>query len=216
MDFCLTTICCSSLTDHLRGVYVIAETCFVLTKVSQKFEWKECGFKLHVPEGSLPVGLDHCHVKIKVSLSGHFDFPENSELVSAIYWIYSPHTFVKPLTLEIQHCATNITPSQCARLSFVRTNCTQKELPYNFKELDGGIFKPNTCYGSISVKHFSGIGTVFKGLSRRNYCGELYTYKRGLNDWNVDFVVIKNLEACIKAGHMNLLLASTAVNQTSH
>jgi len=98
--------------------------------------------------------------EVKVSLSGQFDLQENSELVSAVYWIYSPHSFVEPLTLEIQHCAAITTPSQCAQLTFVRTNCTQKELPYSFKELDGGSFKPNTCYGSISVMHFSGMGVT--------------------------------------------------------
>ena len=153
-------------TDYIRGVDVIAETCYVLTKGAQSFEWEEYGFKLHVPEGSLPEGLDQCEVKVKVSLSGHFDLPESSELVSAVYWVYSPHLFVEPLTVEIQHCAAITTPTQCTQLTFIRT---QKELPYSFKELDGGSFEPNSPYGSIPVTHFSGIGIgVAKKSIRRS------------------------------------------------
>ena len=103
----------------------------------QSFEWEEYGFKLHAPKGSLPEGLDQCDVKVKVSLSGQFDLPENSELVSAVYWVYSPHLFLEPLTMEIQHCAAITTPTQCAQLTFICTKCTQKEMPYSFKELDG-------------------------------------------------------------------------------
>ena len=192
---------------------------------------------MHVPESSLPEGLDQCEVKIKVSLSGHFDLPENSELVSAVYWVYSRHSFLKPLTVEIQHCAAITTPTQCARLMFVRTKCTQKELPYIFKEMDGGSFKPDTAYGSISLMHFSGIA-ISKKLSKASSnrksrivlhcsrnpsqiavtpskvisndddeidapmvcCGQLYT-SQGVNYWTLDFVVTKNLDVCLKAGH---------------
>jgi len=119
---------------------------------------------LHAPKGSLPEGLDQCDVKVKVSLSGQFDLPENSELVSAVYWVYSPHLFLEPLTVEIQHCTAITTPTQCAQLTFIRTKCTQKELPYSFKELDSGSFKPNTPYGSISITHFSGIGVAKKSI----------------------------------------------------
>lgn len=172
---------------------------------------------------------------VKVSLSGPFDLPENSELVSAVYWVYSPHTFVKPLTLEIQHCVAITTPSQCAQLTFVRTSCTQKKLPYNFKELDGGSFKPNTRYGRVSVMHFSGLAIQRRSnkapskkkkggrrgsgshsqttISSSNndgidapleYCGKLYTCQR-VNYWTVDFVVIQNLNVCIKAGEFAIL-----------
>ena len=156
----------SSFSDYIRGVDVIAETRFVLTKGAQSFEWEDYGFRLHAPKGSLPEGLDQCEVKVKVSLSGHFDLPEGSELVSAVYWVYSPHLFLEPLTVEIQHCAAITTPTQCAQLTFIRTKCTQKELPYSFKELDGGSFKPNTPYGSIPVTHFSGIGVAKISIKR--------------------------------------------------
>ena len=124
----------SSFADYIRGVDVIAETHFVLTKGAQSFEWEDYGFRLHAPKGSLPEGLDQCEVKVKVSLSGHFDLPESSELVSAVYWVYSPHLFLEPLTVEIQHCAAITTPTQCAQLTFIRTKCTQKELPYRVND----------------------------------------------------------------------------------
>ena len=166
-------------SDYIRGVDVIAETRFVLTKGAQSFEWEEHGFKLHVPEGSLPEGLDQCEVKVKVSLSGNFDLPESSELVSAVYWVYSPHLFLEPLTVEIQHCAAITTPTQCTQLTFIRTKCTQKELPYSFKELDGGSFEPNSPYGSIPVTHFSGIGIAKKSIRRSSSRNRVMHVGRG-------------------------------------
>ena len=148
-----------SSTAHLRGADVVAETTFTLTTERQSFKFNGYGFKLHVPEGSLPAELSETQLNVRVSLSGQFQLPPNSELVSAIYWVSStcPHKFTKPLVVEIQHCAALSSDEQCEQLTFVRTKCTQKKLPYTFTEL-GGVFSHHSSYGSLSLSQFSGVG----------------------------------------------------------
>jgi len=88
--------------------------------------------------------------------------PPDCELLSAVYWLYSPHKFTKPLTVEIQHCAVLSSDQQPSELSFVSTKCTQKELPYVFKLRDGGVFSPHSSYGGLALTQFSGFGIIRK------------------------------------------------------
>ena len=147
----------SSSTAHLRGAEVVAETTFTLTPEKQRFEFKGYGFKLHVPKGSLPIEISETQLTVRVSLSGLFQLPSECELVSAVYWVSCTHKFTKPLVVEIQHCAAISSDEQCEQLTFVRTKCTQKELPYTFTELEG-FFSHHSSYGSLSLSHFSGVG----------------------------------------------------------
>ena len=150
----------SCSTAHLRGAEVVAETTFTLTPEAQSFEFTGYGFKLRVPDGSLPAEVSETRLNVRVSLSGQFQLPTDCELISAVYWVSStsPHKFTKPLVVEIQHCAALSSDEQCEQLTFVRTKCTQKELPYIFKEREGGVFSPHSSYGSLSLSHFSGFG----------------------------------------------------------
>ena len=139
---------------------MVAQRSFPLTLQADSFEWREYGFMFHVPEGSLPPEMTQTTVDVRVSLSGQFEFPKDSDLVSATYWLSCPHKFMKPLDVEFQHCAAITDPSHCSQLSFVITKCTQKELPYKFKELEGGTFSQHSSYGRISLTDFSGLGIV--------------------------------------------------------
>ena len=194
---------------YLRGAEVVAQRSFPLTLQAQTFEWREYGFMLHVPEGSLPPEMTQTTVDVRVSLSGQFEFPEDSDLVSATYWLSCPNKIMKPLDVEFQHCAAITEPSHCSQLSFVITKCTQKELPYKFKELEGGTFSQHSSYGRISLTHFSGLGIVrriFRRTTTSNvkeqvvegpkerYCAQLYQ-SRGPNHWQVHFVITKDLKA---------------------
>ena len=91
-------------------------------------------------------------------MSGQFQLPSECELVSAVYWVSCLHKFTKPLIVEIQHCAALSSDEQCGQLTFIHTKCTQKELPYTFNELGGGVFSHHSSYGSLSLSHFSGVG----------------------------------------------------------
>ena len=200
--FVLDTTACNVLSLHvgpLRGAEVVAERDFVLTNRAQSYDWDEYGFRLHVPKESLDAGLSETTVNVRVSLSGQFQLLDDSEFVSAVYWVFSPHTFFQPLTVDVQHCAA---PSQCCDLSFVRTKCIQKELPYQFKELEGGVFSQQSLYGSISVNHFSGVAVKRRRKRGRSeevsedYCAQLYKSREGLHDHRFTFAITRNLEAC--------------------
>jgi len=105
---------------------VVGVTEFTVTTQGRCFEWEGYGLKFHVPEGSLPTGMEEARVNIRVSLSGQFQLPEDSDLLSPVFWISAPCKFTKPVTLEIQHCTLKV----LSELSFVSAMCSQKRLLY--------------------------------------------------------------------------------------
>jgi len=81
----LVTFYSSSFTDRLQGVDIIGEKHFVLAKEEKSsFKWEEYGFKLQVPKVQPSRRVRPVRCEVKVSLSGQFDLPENSELVNAV------------------------------------------------------------------------------------------------------------------------------------
>ena len=163
----------------LPGVEVCGETSVVVhSSQGQLVEWN--GLKLHIHAGSLPEGLQQCTIFIKVSLAGEYEIPENTSLVSAIFWLRcEPQcTFIKPVTVKIQHCSTQ---RDLSKLTIVRALCSQKSLPYKFKPL-GGSFNADTFYGAIDMKGFSGVGVVDENPdSERMYYNQLF-YRSYLSD----------------------------------
>ena len=181
--------------DSIRGVEVIGETDFVISAKECSFEWVGYGLRLSIPEDSLPTGMEQCRINIKASLSGPFLLPEDSDLLSPVFWISALCKFRKPVTLEIQHCASR-DEATFADLNFVSTKCSQKDLPYIFKQLDGGRFPVDSFYGSIQLTHFSGIGVTGRKRTPRSYCAQIYyTIKEEASDWRVYFIITKDLDA---------------------
>ena len=186
-------------SDYLRGVDVIAEASVLITNQAHSFHWAGYGLKLHVPQGALPADLEECRVLIKVGISGHFALPQNTSLVSAVYWLDSEprHRFSQPLTLEIQHCAMS---SQTTRLSFALAKCSQKNLPYNFEILDGGEFSSQSAYGCIQLQHFSLVTMVMRlimGEDDVRYFARLYYLRKKVNLREIHFVITKDQEAYV-------------------
>ena len=200
-------------SGYLRGVEVIDHTSFIYTGKAQSFNWRRFGFKMHLPDHALPLSVNECWLHIKVSLSGQFEFPDETECVSGIFWIPSPFTFEKPVTVEIQHCVTK--PEYLhhpSSLTFIVAKCSQEDLPYQFKILDGGVFSPKSRYGSIKVTQFSGLGTAFQTPSStiahndhlkhkseaRSYCARLYYSSSDTHSWEVHFAIMWDLDLHIK------------------
>jgi len=199
-EVCTYRLTFSSCVEYLRGFESFAETSFVITgSHSHTFEWQGYGLKLHIPEGAMPREHKGCKIDIKACLSGQFSFPSGSQLVSCVYWLSCSQQFLKSVTLEIEHCAAVKESSHSSSLCFVVAKCTQAELPYQFKELKQGTFSLQSSYGSIQLSQFSIFGIVCKMFSfygnkePRCYCSNLYYIKKGLNDWQVDFVIMWNL-----------------------
>ena len=80
---------------------MIGKTKFTVPTKGVSFEWREYGLRLHVPKGSLPPGIEECKIDIRASLSGQFQLPKDSDLLSPVFWITLPCKFFKPVTLEI-------------------------------------------------------------------------------------------------------------------
>ena len=178
---------------------VVGKEEVVVTNKAMTFQWKDHGFKLHVPENSLPKGVSEYLINIKVSLAGQFELPKGYELVSAVYWVKTPGKFAKPVMIKVQHCANFSNPTQ---LRFVRTSCAQKSLPYKFKVIDGGSFSLGSNYGALSTTHFSGKGIAKKtkpGEHSCQYCAHVYFTVKHLQDhwYYCHFVVTKDLDMCL-------------------
>ena len=156
------------------------------------------GSKLHVPEESLPSGVSEYRISIKASLSGQFQLPEDTELLSPVFWISTSCRFTKPVTLEIQHCAFREDEAILSGLSFVAAESSQRELPYRFMRLDGGVFTKLSSYGSIQLTHLhvSGVGVGIAGRkgTPRSYCAHVYHTMKQKDDWRFYFIITQDLE----------------------
>ena len=146
--------------------------------------------KIHIPQEALPVGLKQCELIIKVGISGQFALPQNTSLVSAVYWLHSENQceFSKPLVLELQHCATS---SKTSRLSFAR--CSHYSLPHNFEILEKGDFSLD-AYGRIQLRNFSLYTVLMNLIFGVKYHARVYYLWREENQRNIHFVITKDLE----------------------
>ena len=171
----------------LPGVEECGETSVVVhSSQGQLVEWN--GLKLHIHAGSLPEGLQQCTIFIKASLAGDYEIPENTSLVSGVFWLRcEPRcTFIKPIMIEIQHCSTK---QDLSKLKIVRAFCNQKSLPYKFKPL-GGSFSADTFYGAIDMKGFSGVGVVDENPERLYYNQLIYCSNQRQQRHNVEIHIV--------------------------
>ncbi len=165
----------------------------IVTNSPQTFHWVGYGFKLTVPQGSLPAGVDQCRLDIKASVAGQYQLPGNLQLVSGVFWLrpYPSGQFQQQLTVEIQHCA-KMTSS--TKLSFVRAHCSQESLPYTFKQLEGcGSFTEFSSYGSLELNQFSGLAVTGEDVERV-YTASLYYLGSELHSREIHFVVNWDVE----------------------
>ena len=197
----ITAIVCGAsymftATWNLRGAEVCGEmTVVVYSSHDQQITWPGYGLRLHIPKGCLPADMEQCTINIKASLAGQYEFPENSYLVSVVFWLRCEDVqmFTRSITVEIQHCAKseNITVH---KLSFVRAVCSQKQLPYTFKRLSEGNFSSHSSYGVIELNSFSGVGVTQEGSEDKEYCSQLF-YLGQPDRCKIDYVVTWNTEA---------------------
>ena len=166
----------------------MGQTSVMVTNSEQSFHWTGYGLKLHIPKGSLPDGVNQCLLHLLASTAGQYQFPDYMELVSAVYWVRcNPFCqFQQPLAVELQHCA-KMTSS--TKITFVRAICSQKDLPYTFKKLEGrGSFTDQSSHWLLQLDHFSGFGIAGEGLERL-YIACLYYLVRDLYTREIHFVI---------------------------
>ena len=127
----------------------------------------------------------------------NYQFPEGSELVSAVYDISANKPFPAPVTVEIQHCIPLHDDNEASHIgmSFVISD-TKPGPPYIFRELRGGDFRFGSSYGKIiELTHFSKLAVIIKWRLGRPipFYSSIYYTK---ND-RASFVVTQNLAAHI-------------------
>ena len=202
----------STATWNLRGVEVCGEmTVVVYSSHDQQITWPGYGLRLNIPKGCLPAGMEQCTINIKASLAGQYEFPENSHLISAVFWLRCEPVckFAKPISVEIQHCAK----LENLNLSFVRAICSQKQLPYTFKQLPGGTFTSHSSYGVIELNNFSGVGVDQKGVAEREYRSKLFYLNQHSE---IHFVVTCNTEAHLTVSTRLLRYLNTVVYDSTY
>ena len=121
-------------------------------------DWEDYGFKMNFPEGTIPPS----QVIIKALVGGNFQFPDEVELVSALYVIRFPENFLQPVELEIQHCVSLKSSRQFKNLSFIIAPIDESVPPYKFQFIEGGKFYTDSQYGMIVRSKFSITGIVLK------------------------------------------------------
>ena len=163
-----------------------------ITNDQQTFFWKDYGLMLRIQEGSLPAGMNQCTIAIVVSIAGLYQFPENSHLVSGVFWFRCEPSckFMKPLSMEIQHCAR---PENISKLHFVKASCSQKSLPYTFQQQRGGRFTKRD--GILELESFSGGAITQEGSEDREYIARLFYLNPTTSKCFIDMVVTWNLKA---------------------
>ena len=153
---------CFTFLEHL-----IAETSILVTNSEQLFSWDEYGLSLLIPENSLPDNLQQCSIHIKATIMGDYQLPQDTHLVSAIYWFkcVPKCRFSQPLTLEIEHCSK---PENASKLCFIRANSM------GHPEAIPGNFPSHSSYGFIELNSFCRYGIGQIGIEDRQYCASSY------------------------------------------
>ena len=119
----------------------------------QSLNWEEYGFRLHIPRGTISPS-DTCEVVVKALVGGRFQFPEGTELVSAVYAVAFAKKLLEPVEMEIQHCVLLTNEEQGKSLSFVSTAKNRRDNPNKFEFVEGGVFNPGKRYASIQRIHY--------------------------------------------------------------
>ena len=182
-------------------------------EASQSFDWEEYGLKLQVPSQSLPSNINRCAITIAASLCGQYQFSDDVELVSPVFWLRCNPSikFKVPLRLEIEHCAPL---KNSSNLFMARASSTQKDLPYSFEVLETGSFTKHSTYGAIDLNKFSGLGVVQKGSKERRYWYNVF-YMGPLRCRNIHFTVTWHNEAHITVSLLSGLHLSAWVGMMS-
>ena len=183
----------------------------MVTNDQQSFYWEGYGLRLNIPKGSLPEGVEQCTVKILASLAGQYEYPEESHLVSSVFWLQCDPMvkFTKLLSLEIQHCAK---AEAVSKLSFVRAVCNQEKLPYTFKHLNPVYSSTySSSYGLIKLQHFSGLAITQEGSQDREYIARLFYLNPSISNCDIHLVVTWNIEA-----HLTVSYPEVTCNNTNH
>ena len=174
----------------------------VVGNQQQNVSWDGFGFDVTVPDGAVPSGIT-ISLAVKAILAGQFKFPDNTHLVSAIYWVSASKAFCKEVSVKIQHCAIIDSEEEASNYSFVVGKCSQKDLPYTFK-LVKGVFSPRSQLATISVKQFSFFGAGFIGEEedlKRRFLAYSFLKEVTATNWEIAFLITVKSDLMLQVGN---------------
>ena len=185
---------CIVCYKYVAGVQICEKTDLTINSTAQTFQWEGFGLAVRVQENSLPPHTEQISLYIAASTAGQYEFPENTHLVSAVYWfLCEPNCkFEREVAVEIQHCAKS---KNALKLKFVRADCTQAQLPFKFQYLEGGQFTTDSCCGIIKLKQFSAIAIVQDQSEEREYYASVFYFTPNITTREIHFVVTFNTVA---------------------
>ena len=105
----------------------------------------------------------HVGISVKAIIAGEFEFPEGTELVSALYAISASRQLDIPVVIEVEHCVQLENEEDCKYMCFGIAEFQQKNPPYTFRIIETGIFSPRSKFGKIQRASFS-IAAILKKL----------------------------------------------------
>ena len=152
-----------------------------ITSEGHVLHWEDVGIKFNVPPGAVPE-CEQLDLTVRTCLSGSFVLPEGYELVSPVYLITPSFKFSKMVELSIAHFANVKSEEDCDNMTFVSAPCTPHYTAsgpqYRFRALAGGVFLTEKSEGSLSLKHFCGVGVAKRtqepaAESTQDYAGEV-------------------------------------------
>ena len=126
------------------------------------FEWEGYGLKMEIPahaagQSGIPTPLE---IGVVALISGRFEFPPDTQLVSGVYAIATSQKPGQPVLLLMEHCVDLQSSQESMPLCFVRASCSHHTCPYNFEYLDYGNFPIGSRYGNIQLEQFSLLAIV--------------------------------------------------------
>ena len=127
------------LLDTLKGMCIGGEKLFLIQGESPQFlNWEQYGLRIIVPQDTLSPN-DTSKVVLTALVEGKFKFSEDVELISAVYDISVSKPLLKPVKLEMQHCADLVTEKSyfLSQFCYSFSRPTYASLPVSAKRWRG-------------------------------------------------------------------------------
>ena len=168
-------------------------------------DWVQFGVCIEIPKGSLPAGST-TGVHVKAIISGDFKVPPDCYLVSGIYQISSSEQFKKNITLHLPHAAIIKSEDEASYFRFYTADCSSGP-PYEFKEMEGGYFRPHSNSATIDVHHFS-CYTIGATTIRPNQRYISHLFYKSISDsvkkWKMIFTITKDEKSFVEVSYSKL------------
>lgn len=154
------------IIDSFESIDVPEKQIFIIHGDSpQSFKWEDYGLRITVHQGTV-LPSDTLGIAVGTFIQGWQNFPEDTELVSAVYAVIFSKAPLKPIQLEMQHCVSVESAAHSSYLSFASALLTKP--PYNFRIKEGGTFPSGNRYGYINTSKSHLWSLIIKPFRRRH------------------------------------------------